>query len=167
MWPTKNSNKQYFFAVQVMESYTVGRENFGMDKEFIVDVVQNCPNPACRFYKMDNLSRKQMEQIKSTQQPMEQYTQKMQMEMSKQQHFQAVNHEYPPEIPFNPPPSVDANQNNNNQPQQQQQQQQQSYNNQMTEQADRLADLLRANLDSIEGLSEAKVKLYVKTKVEI
>ncbi|PSN45674.1 hypothetical protein C0J52_16597 [Blattella germanica] len=35
----------------VMESYTIGRECFGMEKEFIIDVVQNCPNPACRYYK--------------------------------------------------------------------------------------------------------------------
>ncbi|XP_014243316.1 uncharacterized protein LOC106663183 isoform X3 [Cimex lectularius] len=35
----------------VMDSYTIGRENFGMEKEFIVEVVNNCPNPACRFYK--------------------------------------------------------------------------------------------------------------------
>ncbi|KAL1518005.1 hypothetical protein ABEB36_001694 [Hypothenemus hampei] len=35
----------------VMESYTIGRENFGMEKDFIVEVVQNCPNPACRYYK--------------------------------------------------------------------------------------------------------------------
>lgn len=34
-----------------MESYTIGRESFGMEKEFIVEVVQNCPNPACRYYK--------------------------------------------------------------------------------------------------------------------
>lgn len=35
----------------VMDSYTIGREQFGMEKEFIIEVVQNCPNPACRFYK--------------------------------------------------------------------------------------------------------------------
>ncbi|XP_071564435.1 uncharacterized protein [Temnothorax nylanderi] len=35
----------------VMESYTIGRECFGMEKEFIIEVVQNCPNPACRYYK--------------------------------------------------------------------------------------------------------------------
>lgn len=35
----------------VVESYTIGRENFGMEKEFIVEVVQACPNPACRYYK--------------------------------------------------------------------------------------------------------------------
>lgn len=35
----------------VMESYTMGRENFGMEKEFVIEVVNNCPNPACRFYK--------------------------------------------------------------------------------------------------------------------
>lgn len=34
-----------------MDSYTIGRENFGMEKEFIIEVVQNCPNPACRYYK--------------------------------------------------------------------------------------------------------------------
>lgn len=35
----------------MIESYTIGRDNFGMEKEFIMEVVQNCPNPACRFYK--------------------------------------------------------------------------------------------------------------------
>lgn len=34
-----------------MDSYSIGRENFGMEKEFILEVVQNCPNPACRYYK--------------------------------------------------------------------------------------------------------------------
>jgi len=66
-----------------------------------------------------------------------------------------ASHEYtPPEMQFNPAPVEPAQNNNLNQ----QQQQQQSYNSQMAEQADRLADLLRANLDSIEGLTEAKVK---------
>lgn len=37
--------------LQVVESYTIGRDQFGMEKEFIVEVVQNCPNPACRYYK--------------------------------------------------------------------------------------------------------------------
>ncbi|XP_017302666.1 uncharacterized protein LOC103516727 [Diaphorina citri] len=35
----------------VMDSYTIGRDEFGMEKEFIVEVVQNCPNPTCRYYK--------------------------------------------------------------------------------------------------------------------
>ncbi|XP_054729448.1 AF4/FMR2 family member lilli [Anastrepha obliqua] len=35
----------------VIESYTIGRENFGMEKEFIIEVVQSCPSPACRYYK--------------------------------------------------------------------------------------------------------------------
>ncbi|XP_055597906.1 uncharacterized protein LOC129747633 [Uranotaenia lowii] len=35
----------------VMDSYTIGRENLGMEKEFIVEVVQSCPSPACRYYK--------------------------------------------------------------------------------------------------------------------
>lgn len=38
-------------ARAVMESYTIGRENLGMEKEFIVEVVQSCPSPACRYYK--------------------------------------------------------------------------------------------------------------------
>ncbi|KAK3921720.1 Pentatricopeptide repeat-containing protein [Frankliniella fusca] len=33
----------------VMESYTIGRDYFGMEKEFIYEVVQNCPE--CRYYK--------------------------------------------------------------------------------------------------------------------
>jgi hypothetical protein len=47
-----------------MESYTVGRDNFGMEKDFIIEVVQNCPNPACRFYKtqMDQMSHKNAQQ---------------------------------------------------------------------------------------------------------
>lgn len=67
--------------------------------------------------------------------------------------------------PYNPPipdiPSQNSsngggsNNNNNNQ--------QQNVNNQMAEQADRLADLLRVNLDSIEGLNEAKVKFYLSS----
>ena len=35
----------------VIESYTIGRENFGMEKDFIVEVVQSCPSAACRYYK--------------------------------------------------------------------------------------------------------------------
>ncbi|XP_058817709.1 uncharacterized protein LOC131681015 [Topomyia yanbarensis] len=35
----------------VLDSYTIGRENLGMEKEFIVEVVQSCPSPACRYYK--------------------------------------------------------------------------------------------------------------------
>ncbi|CAL7940799.1 unnamed protein product [Xylocopa violacea] len=35
----------------VMEAYTVGRECFGMEKEFIIEVVQNCPHLSCRYYK--------------------------------------------------------------------------------------------------------------------
>lgn len=35
----------------VIESYSIGRDNFGMEKEFILEVVNSCPNPACRYYK--------------------------------------------------------------------------------------------------------------------
>lgn len=47
-----------------MDSYTIGRENFGMEKEFIVEVVQNCPNPACRYYKNQmELTQKTMQHL--------------------------------------------------------------------------------------------------------
>lgn len=50
--------------MQVMESYTIGRENFGMEKEFIIEVVQNCPNPACRYYKNQmELTQKTLQHI--------------------------------------------------------------------------------------------------------
>jgi len=29
----------------VIESYTIGRDQFGMEKEFIIEVVQSCPRP--------------------------------------------------------------------------------------------------------------------------
>lgn len=45
------TNCEHLLLLQVVESYTIGREQFGMEKEFIVEVVQNCPNPACRYYK--------------------------------------------------------------------------------------------------------------------
>lgn len=35
----------------IIEHFTIGKENFGMEKEFIVEIVQNCPNPTCCFYK--------------------------------------------------------------------------------------------------------------------
>lgn len=47
-----------------MESYTIGRENFGMEKEFIIEVVENCPNPACRYYKNQmELTQKTMQHL--------------------------------------------------------------------------------------------------------
>jgi len=77
--------------------------------------------------------------------------------------------EYPAEMPpYNPPipdlPTQNSNNcggSNNNNNNNQQQQPQQNVNSQMAEQADRLADLLRVNLDSIEGLNEAKVTNYI------
>jgi hypothetical protein len=35
----------------IMENFTVGKEFFGMEEEFIIDIIQNCPSPACRYYK--------------------------------------------------------------------------------------------------------------------
>ena len=49
-----------------MDSYTIGRENFGMEKEFIMEVVQNCPNPACRYYKNQmELTQKTLQHLTS------------------------------------------------------------------------------------------------------
>lgn len=50
----------------VMESYTIGREYFGMEKEFIIEVVQNCPNPACRYYKNQLELTQKISQLGST-----------------------------------------------------------------------------------------------------
>lgn len=39
-----------------------------MEKEFIVEVVQNCPNPACRYYKNQlEMTQKSMQHL--SQQP--------------------------------------------------------------------------------------------------
>ncbi|XP_061378265.1 uncharacterized protein LOC116772606 [Danaus plexippus] len=52
----------------VVESYTIGRDQFGMEKEFIVEVVQNCPNPACRYYKSQlEMTQKSIQQHLSQQ----------------------------------------------------------------------------------------------------
>ncbi|XP_032457705.1 uncharacterized protein LOC100498670 isoform X6 [Nasonia vitripennis] len=48
----------------IIEHFTIGKENFGMEKEFIVEMVQNCPNPTCRFYKNQaELSQKSVANI--------------------------------------------------------------------------------------------------------
>ncbi|KOB79488.1 Uncharacterized protein OBRU01_00167, partial [Operophtera brumata] len=52
----------------VVESYTIGRDQFGMEKEFILEVIQNCPNPACRYYKSQlEMTQKSMQHL--SQQP--------------------------------------------------------------------------------------------------
>lgn len=33
----------------IFESYSCGKENFGFDREFIVEVVSSCPSNSCRF----------------------------------------------------------------------------------------------------------------------
>ncbi|CAH1156179.1 unnamed protein product [Phaedon cochleariae] len=51
----------------VMDSYTIGRENFGMEKDFVIEVVQNCPNPACRYYKNQmELTQKSLQHLAPT-----------------------------------------------------------------------------------------------------
>lgn len=35
----------------VMESYTIGRENFGMEKEYILEVIQSCTHASCQLLK--------------------------------------------------------------------------------------------------------------------
>ncbi|XP_077290402.1 uncharacterized protein LOC143914172 isoform X2 [Arctopsyche grandis] len=52
----------------VVDSYTIGRDQFGMEKEFIIEVVQNCPNPACRYYKSQlEMTQKSIQQHLSQQ----------------------------------------------------------------------------------------------------
>ena len=40
----------------VVDSYSIGRDNYGMEKEFILEVVNSCPNPACRYYKSHGIN---------------------------------------------------------------------------------------------------------------
>lgn len=35
----------------VFESYSCGKNNFGFDRDFIIEVVNSCPSSSCRYYK--------------------------------------------------------------------------------------------------------------------
>lgn len=35
----------------VFESYSCGKDNFGFDRDFILEVVNSCPSSSCRYYK--------------------------------------------------------------------------------------------------------------------
>lgn len=35
----------------VFESYSCGKDNFGFDRDFIIEVVNSCPSSSCRYYK--------------------------------------------------------------------------------------------------------------------
>lgn len=35
----------------VFESYSCGKENFGFDRDFIIEVVNSCPSTTCRYFK--------------------------------------------------------------------------------------------------------------------
>lgn len=40
----------------VFESYSCGKENFGFDRDFIVEVVNSCPSSTCRYFKGPSIS---------------------------------------------------------------------------------------------------------------
>lgn len=35
----------------VFESYSCGKDNFGFDRDFIIEVVNSCPSSSCRYFK--------------------------------------------------------------------------------------------------------------------
>lgn len=35
----------------VFDSYSCGKDNFGFDRDFIIEVVNSCPSSSCRYYK--------------------------------------------------------------------------------------------------------------------
>lgn len=43
----------------VFESYSCGKENFGFDKDFIIEVVNSCPSTSCRYFKGPSVSYEQ------------------------------------------------------------------------------------------------------------
>lgn len=81
----------------VMESYTIGKENFGMEREFIVEVVNSCPSTSCRYYKQSPLSFDQQQQ--QQQQQHQQFASPMNMNSDYLSHMQP------------PPPTVQSNNN--------------------------------------------------------
>lgn len=140
----------------VMDSYTIGRENFGMEKEFIIEVVQNCPNPACRYYKTqlelshnkptyipdqpvgvsDSGSSSDISEVglsKLNASGSSRQQQQQQQQVAAQQHRQS--------------------------PQQQQQSQQQQSASSAAAQQRKVADMFKANLESLDNLSDANKDL--------
>lgn len=40
----------------VFDSYSCGKDNFGFDRDFIIEVVNSCPSSSCRYFKGQSLS---------------------------------------------------------------------------------------------------------------
>ncbi|XP_054286417.1 uncharacterized protein LOC129002554 isoform X2 [Macrosteles quadrilineatus] len=118
----------------VMDSYTIGRENFGMEKEFIVEVVQNCPNPACRYYKTQlELAHNKPTYIPEPPGPVGGSTESTSSGSSAG--GGGSSHSAELETPPAKPPSV------------------------RQQQAHKLADFLKANLENLDGLTSANKDL--------
>lgn len=95
-----NAIVKQFICLQVMESYTIGRENFGMEKEFIIEVVENCPNPACRYYK---------NQMELTQKTIQHLTAPTYLGNSQSNNSEMRSNNFNPEFPIPiPPPSISS-----------------------------------------------------------
>lgn len=43
----------------VFESYSCGKDNFGFDRDFIIEVVNSCPSSSCRYYKGQSIPYEQ------------------------------------------------------------------------------------------------------------
>lgn len=46
----------------VFESYSCGKDNFGFDRDFIIEVVNSCPSSSCRYYKGQSVPYEQQPQ---------------------------------------------------------------------------------------------------------
>ncbi|XP_049859746.1 uncharacterized protein LOC126354264 isoform X1 [Schistocerca gregaria] len=146
----------------VMESYTIGRECFGMEKEFIVDVVQNCPNAACRYYKNQlELTQKGMHLSAPTYIPdsaggtsqLNPSVQEAAANLLRSAAYpsSAAGAEFGVPLPLHHPVEMGADAANKKA----HHKQQKTY-----EQVDsKLADFLRANLENLEGFSSANKDL--------
>lgn len=43
----------------VFESYSCGKDNFGFDRDFIIEVVNSCPSSSCRYFKGQSVQYEQ------------------------------------------------------------------------------------------------------------
>ncbi|XP_014362104.1 uncharacterized protein LOC106713760 isoform X4 [Papilio machaon] len=137
----------------VVESYTIGREQFGMEKEFIIEVVQNCPNPACRYYKNQlEMTQKSIQQHlsqqptyipggltgeKSERRSQEKLSQHQQLLLHQGRSLHADKYSHTQRSSASSQSSLDTKSKHH-------------YSDEH-----KLTDFLRANLESLEGLSGA------------
>ncbi|CAH1780360.1 unnamed protein product, partial [Owenia fusiformis] len=99
----KHHNGLHKTDIKVQEKYTVGRRTFGMAKQFIREVVENCPDPYCQRKKL------RMKRNGSDKVPVKQESQEDDSNDDVDDiidHNEAENLETPSQIPSSPLPPV-------------------------------------------------------------